>query len=67
MESLFAPLDRVYLNAAGRSPPCSVLAAGFVAAQRRRIRRDIGDTSADLDTVRALFASLIARARRTSA
>ena len=36
MEPLFAPLDRVYLNAAGRSPlPLPSLAAGLAAAQRK--------------------------------
>ena len=61
MQPLFAPLDRVYLNAAGRSPlPLPSLAAGLAAAQRKAHSPwDIGDTSADLDTVRALFASLI--------
>ena len=61
MEPLFAPLDRVYLNAAGRSPlPLPSLAAGLAAAQRKAHSPwDIGDTSSDLDTVRALFASLI--------
>ena len=61
MEPLFAPLDRVYLNAAGRSPlPLPSLAAGLAAAQRKAHSPwDIGDTSADLDTVRSLFASLI--------
>ena len=61
MEPLFAPLDRVYLNAAGRSPlPLPSLAAGLAAAQRKAHSPwDIGDTSADLDTVRALFASLV--------
>ena len=52
MEPLFAPLDRVYLNAAGRSPlPLPSLAAGLAAAQRKAHSPwDIGDTSADLDT-----------------
>lgn len=53
--------DRVYLNAAGRSPlPKHSLAVGL-AAQRKKAETpwDIGDTEADREAIRALFAAMI--------
>lgn len=57
--------DAVYLNAAGRTPlPARTLAIGTAAVARKaQTPWDIGDTEADKDEVRALFAQMLHGAR----
>ena len=60
---LWPDLDRrlVYINAASRTPlPACVLAAGLSAVRRKAASPwDIGDTEADKDACRELFAELL--------
>lgn len=53
--------DRIYINAAGRSPlPLRSLTVGLAAVRKKaETPWDIGSTDADRDAIRALFAGMI--------